>query len=60
MYYTSKKMIKSLTESKEFLDVLEKTDSASDDTKRLFKNSQIALQIAIDILKSVNIQNDIK
>ena len=60
MYYTSKKMIKSLEDSKQFLEILENTESASDDSKRLFKNSCVALQIAIDILKNINKQEKIK
>lgn len=60
MYYTSKKMIKSLKDSKQFLEMLENTESASKDSKRLFKNSQVALQIAIDILENINKQNNIK
>lgn len=53
-------MIKSLEDSKQFLEILENTESANNDSKRLFKNSCVALQIAIDILKNINKQEKVK
>lgn len=52
MYYSNKQMLKSLNMSKDFIEMLQNTESASEDAKRLFKNSSTALQIAIDIIKA--------
>lgn len=53
MFYYDKKILKSIKDSKEFIDFLATNAAKTEAEKKLFEHAKTALQIAADVLQNV-------